>query len=83
MVYTIHMRRTNLVLNGELLDKATRVLGVKTYSAAVNLALDEVLRVKKIQSIPHFFGHGLWEGELSAMRRDAPRRPARSRKQRK
>ena len=68
------MRRTNLVLDENLLDEATRVLGVKTYSAAVNLALAETLRVKKILEIPNFFGSGLWEGDLSAMREDQPRK---------
>lgn len=67
------MKRTNLVLEGNLLEEATRVLGVKTYSAAVNLALEEVLRIRKIQSIPQFFGQGLWEGDLSEMREDNPR----------
>jgi Bacterial antitoxin of type II TA system, VapB len=72
------MKRTNLVLDEKLLDEATRVLGVKTYSAAVNLALAETLRVKKILEIPRFFGSGLWEGDLSAMREDRPlkKRPA-------
>ncbi len=64
------MKRTNLVLDGELLEEATRALGVKTYSAAVNLALEEVIRLKKIQSLPQFFGQGLWQGNLSEMRED-------------
>ena len=68
------MKRTNLVLDGELLDQATRALGVKTYSAAVNLALAEILRIQKIKGLPHFFGHGLWEGDLAEMREDRPRR---------
>ena len=38
------MRRTNLVLDDQLLEQATRVLGAKTYSAAVNTALAEVIR---------------------------------------
>jgi Arc/MetJ family transcription regulator len=66
------MRRTNLVLDEQLLDQATRVLGVKTYSAAVNLALAETLRMRKLQSLPRFFGKGLWEGDLSEMRDDKP-----------
>lgn len=41
-------RRTNLVLDAPLLETATRVLGAKTYSAAVNLALEEVIRIRKI-----------------------------------
>ncbi len=67
------MRRTNLVLNEEKLEEAVRVLGVKTYSAAVNLALEETLRNRKIQSLPQFWGKGLWEGDLSEMRQDQPR----------
>ena len=71
------MKRTNLVLDEDLLEKATHALGVKTYSAAVNLALGEVLRMKKIQSLPQFFGQGLWQGNLSEMREDQPRRTSR------
>lgn len=67
------MKRTNLVLKEDLLDEATRVLGVKTYSAAVNLALEEVLRLRRIQSLPQFFGQGLWKGNLAEMREDRPR----------
>ena len=68
------MKRTNLVLNENVLEEATRVLGAKTYSATVNLALEEVLRLRKIQSLPQFFGQGLWKGDLAEMREDRPRR---------
>ena len=68
------MKRMNLMLDERLLVQATRVLEAKTYSAAVNTALEEVIRVRKIQSTPHFFGSGIWEGDLSEMREDrAPR----------
>jgi Bacterial antitoxin of type II TA system, VapB len=73
------MKRTNLVMDEHLLSEATKVLGAKTYSAAVNTALEEVVRIRKIQGIPQFFGSGLWEGSLSEMRRHRPRR-VRSRK---
>ncbi|MDE3178697.1 MAG: hypothetical protein KGM47_03470 [Acidobacteriota bacterium] len=58
------------MLDAELLDQATILLGAKTYSAAVNLALAEVLRLRKIQSLPQFFGRGLWQGSLQEMRED-------------
>ncbi len=75
------MKRTNLVLDAHLLEEATRILQVKTWSAAVNLALAEVLRVRRIQRIPAFFGEGLWEGNLAAMREDKPaRNPGRRRR---
>lgn len=66
------MRRTSLVLDGDLLATATRVLGAKTYSAAVNQALEEIIRVKKILSLPQFFGQDLWRGDLAEMRQDRP-----------
>jgi Arc/MetJ family transcription regulator len=69
------MRRTNLVLDEALLKEATQVLGEKTYSAAVNRALADALRAHKIQNLSNFFGQGLWEGDLTAMRQDRPRQP--------
>ena len=72
------MRRTNLVLDGQMLDEAVRVLGVKTYSAAVNAALTEAVRRKKTEGLAEFFGKGLWQGNLSEMRDDSrPRRKPR------
>lgn len=64
------MRRTNLVLDEHLLVEATRVLAARTYSAAVNTALEEVIRVRKIRSIPRFFQSGIWQGDLAEMRKD-------------
>ena len=68
------MKRTNLVLDPHLLEEATRVLHAKTYSAAVNAALKEVVRVRRIQRLPEFFGSGIWEGNLSEMREDNPQK---------
>ena len=64
------MKCMNLGLNADLLNEATRVLGLKTYSATVNHALAEALRVHKIQGLQAFFGSGLWEGDLAVMRED-------------
>jgi Arc/MetJ family transcription regulator len=64
------MKRTNLVLDPDVLDEATRLLGAKTYSATVNLALKEVLRMREIQSLSRFFGSALWHGNLQEMRED-------------
>jgi len=75
-------RRTSLVLDRDLLVTATRVLGAKTYSAAVNQALEEILRVKKIRSLPQFFGRDLWRGDLAEMRQDRRKSGARKRARR-
>src|ERR1700682_3720581 len=55
------MRRTNLVLDERLLEETKHALGAKTYSATVNLALAEALRVKKALDLPAFFGSGIWQ----------------------
>jgi hypothetical protein len=73
------MKRTNLVLDERLLDEATRVLGAKTYSGAVNTALEEVIRLKKIRGVSQFFGSGIWRGDLAEMREDKPRPKLRAR----
>jgi Arc/MetJ family transcription regulator len=71
------MKRTNLVLNEELLKTATRLLGAKTYSAAVNQALEEAIRTAKIRGLADMFGSGAWEGDLAQMREDGKSAPAR------
>jgi Arc/MetJ family transcription regulator len=72
------MKRTNLVLDEKLLEEATRVLGRKTYSATVNKALEEAIRLQKVRSLHQFMGSDLWQGDLSEMREDRP--PARRQK---
>lgn len=67
------MKRTNLVLDEDLLEEAVRVLGVKTYSATVNLALKEALRMRRIQGLADHIGKVEWLGDLSRMRADSRR----------
>jgi Arc/MetJ family transcription regulator len=74
------MKRTNLVLDEDLLKLATRLSGEKTYSAAVMRALEEFVRRSKARQILEFRGSGVWEGDLSEMRDDQPRRRARRRR---
>jgi len=71
------MKRTNLVLDEQLLEEAVRMAGVKTYSGAVHMALRDFVRRAKARRILELTGSGLWEGDLGEMRRDRPRRPLR------
>jgi hypothetical protein len=71
------MKRTNLVLREELLEEATRLSGEKTYSRAVERALEEFVRRIKARQILTLRGSGLWEGDLGVMRRDRPTRARR------
>ena len=73
MSHTIHMKRTNLVLNEDLLEEATRLSGEKTYSAAVMRALEDFVRRARARQILELRGSGLWEGDLPEMRRDKRR----------
>ena len=41
------MKRTNVVLDEELLERARRALGEKTYSGAITKALEKVVRQEK------------------------------------
>ena len=68
------MKRTNLVLDEQLLEEATRLSGEKTYSAAVMRALENFVRRAKARQILDLRGSGLWEGELGVMRRDRARK---------
>jgi hypothetical protein len=64
------MRRTNLVLNGELLEEATRLSGERTYSRTVERALEDFVRRAKAKRILELAGSGLWEGNLAIVRED-------------
>jgi Arc/MetJ family transcription regulator len=71
------MKRTNLVLDAQLLEEATRLSGEKTFSRTVERALEEFVRRIKARQILSLQGSGLWEGDLGEMRRDARRSPQR------
>ena len=64
------MKRTNLVLDGDLLDEATRLSGERTYSKTVERALRELVRRVKARQILELAGSGLWHGDLPVMRED-------------
>ena len=70
-MHTMRMKRTNLVLDEELLEEAVRLSGQRTYSATVNLALAELVRRIKAGRLLELAGSGLWEGRLAEMRGDA------------
>ena len=64
------MKRTNLVLDEDVLQEATRLSGEKTYSAAVMRALEDFVRRAKARQILELRGSGLWDGDLEEMRGD-------------
>ncbi len=66
------MKRTNLVLNGALLEETLRLSGERTYSRAVEKAMEDFVRRVKARRILELAGSGLWEGNLAEMREDRP-----------
>lgn len=64
------MKRTNLVLDEQLLQEAARLCGEPTWSATVNLALSDLVRRLRARQILDLRGSGTWEGDLAEMRRD-------------
>lgn len=74
------MKRTNLVLREDLLEEAVRLSGERTYSRAVERALEDFVRRVKARQILELAGSGAWEGNLAEMRDD---RAGRRRKDRR
>lgn len=64
------MKRTNLVIDGALLEEAVKLSGERTYSRAVERALEDFVRRIKARRILELAGSGLWDGDLATMRRD-------------
>ncbi|MFW6161666.1 MAG: type II toxin-antitoxin system VapB family antitoxin [Planctomycetota bacterium] len=63
------MKRTNVVLDEELVAEAKKATGIKTTRELVDTALRELLRQKDIRKILELRGQVEWEGDLSEMRR--------------
>ena len=66
----MRMKRTNLVLDEQLLNEALAVSHEKTWSAVVNRALAELIRRAKAREILKLRGSGAWEGDLESSRQD-------------
>jgi Arc/MetJ family transcription regulator len=73
LIYTIHMKRTNLVLNEQALETAKAMTGTKTYSEVVNMALLELIRKRTFAQIDEYASSGVWDGNLAEMRDDVSR----------
>ena len=64
------MKRTNVVLDEDLLEEAVRLSGERTYSRTIERALHELVRRAKARGIDQLAGTGLWQGDLGEMRGD-------------
>ena len=64
------MKRTNIVLDEQLLEEATTLSGERTYARTVERALREFVQRAKARKILDLAGRGLWEGDLAVVRED-------------
>ena len=70
--YPYSMKRKHLLLDEQLLEEVARISGETSPSKAVTRALEDFLRRHRARKILDLAGSGLWEGDLSEMRGDAP-----------
>ena len=64
------MKRTNLVLDAALLEETLRVSQERTYSRAVERAMEDFVRRARARRILDLAGSGAWKGDLSVVRDD-------------
>jgi Arc/MetJ family transcription regulator len=69
MVYAGSMSRTNIEIDDQLIRKAGKLTRLKTKRQIVHHALDELVKSEERKAILHYFGSGIWEGDLKALRR--------------
>ena len=60
--------RTNIVIDDKLMRDTLRATGLKTKRAAVEQALETLLRLNKQARIRRFRGKLAWQGDLNVMR---------------
>lgn len=63
--------RTNIVIDDTLMTDALKASGARTKREAVELGLRALVRIRRQEDIRRYRGKLAWEGDLSAMRRDA------------
>ncbi len=62
------MKRTNIVLDEQLMETAKRLTGLPTQRELVDHALRELVRRLRISEIQELEGKVDWDGDLSEMR---------------
>lgn len=63
------MGRTNIEIDDELIRKARKLTRLKTKRELVDRALELLVRSESRKGILHYYGSGVWEGDLKASRR--------------
>lgn len=64
------MSRTNIEIDDVLIRKAAKLTHLKTKRQIVHRALDALVKSEERKAILRYFGSGIWEGDLKALRRN-------------
>ena len=67
-LYSMCMKRTNIVIDEKLAEEGMALTGIKTYKELVDMALQDLVRRAKQKEILKLKGNLQWEGDLDAMR---------------
>ena len=62
------MKRTNVMLDEELVEEACRITGQRTWSGVIDHALKEIVRRDKLQKLFDLAGTNWWHGDLDEKR---------------
>jgi Arc/MetJ family transcription regulator len=62
------MKRTNVVLDEDLINEGLSLTGLPSQKALIDLALRELVKRKKRKGILRHFGKVKWDGNLEEMR---------------
>jgi Arc/MetJ family transcription regulator len=66
----VRMSRTNIEIDEDLIRKARKLTRLKTKRQIVDRALELLVRSESRKGILHYYGTGIWKGDLKASRRD-------------
>lgn len=62
--------RTNIEIDDRLMKETLKATGLKTKKEVVELALKELLRIRRQADVKQLWGKFDWKGDLEAMRLD-------------
>lgn len=66
----MHIMRTNIVIDDDLMSDALKATGLRTKREVVELGLQTLVNLRAQEAIRQFRGRLTWEGDLAAMRTD-------------
>lgn len=68
--HMVHIMRTNIEIDDQLMRDALRLTGLKTKKETVEMGLRTLLRLRQQEELRRFRGRLPWDGDLNAMRSD-------------